>query len=103
MPNYLSAGDLLAGIIGNAIDYDVPGLGTIQLRALSFAEAAQINQLGGDAMAINRAALKAGIVSPALSDDQVEQLMSANVSVIAGIVQKILQLSGMNEDEELKK
>lgn len=102
MPNYLSADDLLVGIVGDAIDYDVPGLGVIQLRALSFAEAAGINRLGGDAMAINRAALKAGIANPALSDEQVDQLMRANVSLVSGIVKRILQLSGMNEDEELK-
>ena len=102
MPSYLSADDFLAGITGEAIDYALPTGGAIQLTALSFLDAARIGKLRGDEVAINRETLHLGIVSPALTDAQLDKLLAGDAGVVAGIIRRIMQLSGMVDDDDLK-
>jgi hypothetical protein len=99
---YLTADDFLSGITGEAVDYSLPTGGTIQLRALSFVEAARIGKLRDDEGALNRAALRAGIITPALTDAQLDRLMDGSAGLVAGIVRRIMQLSGMVDDDDLK-
>lgn len=94
---------MLAGICGETIDFEVAGLGTIQLRPMTFTEVSKARGLLGDELALNRAVLKYGIAEPALSDAQIDRLMdSASAGIIGGVVRRIMQLSGMVEDDELK-
>lgn len=96
--SYVGAADFLAGILGEPVDFEVPGVGLVQLRPLTFAEVRQINaSSNGDVGAITLATVGTGMVQPALSADQLKQLDGARAGVVGKIAERIMQLSGMAE------
>jgi hypothetical protein len=96
--SYVSATDFLQGILGEPVDYEVPGVGVVQLRALTVAEVRQINQKhGGDSTGIMLATVAVGLVQPALTAEQLQQLDQARAGIVADIAERVMQLSGMVE------
>lgn len=97
--SYISADDFLTGVLGQAADFEVSGVGTVQVRSLTFAEVRSINQAHkGDEEGIALAAVVTGLVQPALSAEQAARLEQARPGVVAELSQRIMQLSGMMDD-----
>ena len=95
---YVSAGDFMAGIMGTPEDFDVPGVGVVQLRSLTVAEVRTINQQhAGDNTGIMLATVGTGLVQPVLTAEQLQQLDGARAGAVADIAERIMQLSGMVE------
>jgi len=98
---YLSAADLLTGIMGTPEDYDVPGVGVVRLRALTVAEVqALYRQHKDDSMALMVGSIEYGLVEPKLDADGAQQLMNAAAGPVTKLAQRIMQISGMSEVEK---
>ena len=76
-------------------DVDVPGVGTIRVRALSRAEGMRIKDMKGTE-ATERLILAMGMVDPALTEAEVGQWMkAAPAAEIEPVSLKIAELSGL--------
>jgi hypothetical protein len=100
---YLQLDDFLTGITGGTTDMEIPGLGTIQVRALEFGEVQAIRtKAGDDEMQLSLHSVLVGMVAPALSEEHLTALHKARPGVIAAISTRILELSGMTDNSEKK-
>lgn len=100
---YLSAGDFLAGIMGKAEDYSVPGVGKIRIRPLGMAEVRELyNKYGNDNLGLTLGAVAASMEEPKLSEGQVAQLERAMPGPVTELAQRIMQLSGMIPDAKIE-
>jgi len=100
---YLSAADFLAGVQGQAVDYEVEGVGVVKLKGLTTAQAKTLYaKHSGDEIGLMLGAVGMGLVDPRLSEEQIEQLGDASVGRISGIAQRVLQLSGMADKPALE-
>jgi hypothetical protein len=98
LSKYLSTADFLAGITGKPEDFDLPGVGLIQVRSLTTAESGEMNRKhSGDGVALMLATVRMGLVQPALDDTQLQLLESAKPGVIQVISHRIMELSGIVE------
>lgn len=101
---YLSADELLAGVVGGTIDCTIEGLGKVKLRALEYMELKEIaKQSGGDDLEAGFLIGVKSLEQPQLTKEQVELLRKAKPGAIATIVKKARVLSGMSDPEETEK
>ena len=104
---YLSADDFLAAITLEGDDYDVPGFGTIRVRALSLHEVNVVRKKaagkGGelDENKLLSLMLYHGLIEPKLPEEAVESLLSGNAGILTPVIRRIMALSGLGADEEL--
>lgn len=78
-------------------DVEVPGVGTVRVRALSRAEVLLIQGVEGTA-AIERKTLSLGLVDPKLTEDEVGQWQEASLpNELDPVGERIAELSGMLE------
>lgn len=100
---YLSQADFLTGILGTPEDFDVPGLGLVQLRALTVAEVSQINKdAGDDNMAQMTGAIAHGLLAPKLDEAAISQMRTSGAAgYVMKIATRIMELSGMIEGDKL--
>jgi len=107
--SYLTAEDLLKGITGESEDYEIEGLGTIQIRSLSVSEVQRIyaeaatNKKGedhdtGKLMAL---ALFYGLVQPKLGKNAIAKLIDGKAGPVLNAAKRIMELSGMSDEDEL--
>lgn len=81
-------------------DVDVPGVGTVRVRALTRGEVFQI-QKGTDTGDVERKILACGMVEPQLSQTDVRRWQdSCPAGEIDPVVDKIRELSGLSDDAE---
>lgn len=82
-------------------DYDIPGVGTVRFRVLSWAECAQFQALtdkGKDSADVYRRILTLALVDPVLSEDEVAEWMgSATGGEIENLVRMVITRSGLVE------
>ena len=77
---------------------DIPGVGTIRVRALSRAEVDQLRELKDDNAAAERMILAAGLVDPKLTEAEVGQWQQAAThGEVNAVAEVIGQLSGLYE------
>ena len=101
LPKYLTSDEFFSGIVGKAEDYDVPGLGTVQIRPLTLAESRQLSQAHeNDEVGLTIAAVQMAMVKPALPPEAIEKLQNAAAGKFMAIANRVMQLSGMAEDSE---
>lgn len=101
MTTYLSADDFLTGITGGTEDFEIPGIGKIQIRSLSVADVKTIDaKAKGNEIDAGLLMAAAGIVEPKLSAEQLEKLQSARPGIIAKISRRVSQLSGMTAEAD---
>jgi len=106
-PQYLSADDFLAAITLEGDDFDVPGFGTIRIRALSLHEVDAVRRKatvkGGepDAGKLMAWALYYGLVEPKLPEDAIETILNGSAGKLTAVARRIMALSGLGADEEL--
>lgn len=99
---YLSTDDFLAGILGESVDYEVAGLGTIKLRSLEMVEVQKIRAATADDIDTAMQTVIYGMVEPKLSTENLAALGKARPGVINQIGRRIMELSGMVDDDEKK-
>lgn len=99
---YLTADDFLAGITVEPEDFDAPGLGLVQLRALTTVEVQRLqSKFKGDETSMFVGAIMEGMVYPKLSADAMERLQQGAFGKILPVAKRIMALSGMaGSDEE---
>jgi len=103
MGNYLSADVFITGIAGTSEDFEIPNLGTIQIKSLSVMDVRRIEQEGeNDPMKMGLLMAQAGIVKPVLSPEQAERLQHSHPGTVAAISKRISVLSGLSDDVEKK-
>lgn len=103
MSKYLSADDLLTGIVGGTKDVNIEGLGTVQVRALEYVELKVIDtEAAGDPMRAGLLIAMRGLESPKLGPDRIAQFEKARPGVIATISKAVSELSGLGDDREKK-
>jgi hypothetical protein len=78
-------------------DVEVPGVGTVRVRALTRLEAMKV-QSAGSVEATDRLLLSFGLVDPKLTEDEARRWQGASVATeIEPVSNRILELSGMAE------
>lgn len=95
-----SAVDFLAAMTGTPELFETQGV-TVELRSLTFAEVQQlVTKYQGDATEMAFQALALGLVTPALDDEQLVALRSAKPGPIMAMAQRVMQISGMAEEDD---
>lgn len=103
MNKYLNIDEFLTGIVGGIEDFEIAGLGIIQIKALDYLDVKNITtESKGDELQAGLLIAFKGIVEPKLSVENLEQLGKAKPGIIALISKRVSQLSGMSEDSEKK-
>jgi hypothetical protein len=98
----VAAVDFLRAIQQAEEYFDLPGVGTVKLRSLSTKDAQSIYQQHGD----NRtdlvvAVIAAGLVEPALTEEQIAALYDAKSGPVVALFERIGEISAINPTEEL--
>ncbi|MEU7817060.1 hypothetical protein [Pseudonocardia sp. NPDC049154] len=80
-------------------DVEIPGVGTVRIRALSRAEVLAFRSRKVEDVAdMERALLSKGLVEPALTEDEVRQWQEASAAgELEPVTRAISRLSGMDE------
>jgi hypothetical protein len=82
-------------------DYDIPDVGTVRIRLLSWDECAEITrwtEKGREARDVYRRALALALVDPPLSEDEVDEwLRAAPGGEIENLARHVLVASGLTE------
>lgn len=103
MSNYLSASDFITGIAGTSEDYEIPGVGVIQIRSISVMDVRRIDkEANGDQVAMGLLMVQAGIAIPKLTPEEAARLEESHPGIVGEISKRISVLSGLSEDVEKK-
>jgi hypothetical protein len=94
--------DVFLRAIQQAEEYfDLPGVGTVKIKSLSTRDAQRIyQQHGNDRAALVVAVVSAGLVEPALTEEQVAALHDARSGPVVALFERIGRISGISETEE---
>ncbi len=101
MSKLLSPDDFMVGILAEPVDLDVPPLGTVRVRGLTVAEVVSIGKAAkGDSTQLLINSVATGMVTPAMSPDQLMSAPAGMVRIYRQIAERIAELSGISEDVE---
>lgn len=99
--SYLTPDDFLIGVLGQAVDFDVSGLGTVRVRGLTVGEVSEIRRVTrGDGTLLLAHTISLGMVEPHMT---VEQLLAAPAGMATKFEEigvRIAELSGLSDDRE---
>lgn len=99
---YLTTEDFIKGVIVEPQDYEVPGLGWVQVRGVTTLEMQRINEKAdGDQVRMMALAIRMGLVQPELNDEQVDALASGQAGIVTRIANRVMELSGMSTSEAM--
>jgi hypothetical protein len=96
----VSAKDFLAAISAEPVEHEMPGVGTVKVRALTAGEGQRLVAVGqndNDEMMFQ--AVRLGLVEPALTDDDLAALRQSKAGPVMRLAAHIMRLSGMVDDE----
>lgn len=99
MAQAISADAFLKAIQGDTVDYALPGVGLVRVRALTVSEAQSVASGGvvtDDAML---KVLRVALIEPALNDEQWAVLTQAKAGPVMRLATYVMRLSGMTDDE----
>lgn len=99
----LSADDFLSAVVGEAVEHTIPGVGTVRVRGLEFAEVSRLQRTHGDdndAMMLEAIGLV--LEEPKLTEEQIERLRHAKAGFVTNLWAKIAALSAMDDSEMLE-
>lgn len=83
-------------------DVEVPGVGTVRVRALSRAEAMKFEGVQTEVAVLERKMLSLALVEPALTEEEVGKWQEASsAGELTVVLMEVLRLSGM-DDQALK-
>lgn len=100
--SYLSEQDFINGTLLRPVDFDVPGLGWVQVRGLSSVEIDDLTTKYQDKpiiMAVE--AVVIGLVTPKLSEAGVQALHNGKPDIVEALSTRILELSGQGDKKAL--
>lgn len=100
--SYLSEADFTDGVLLRPVDFEVPGLGWVQVRGLSSIEIDDMTTKYKDKpilMAVEAVVL--GLVTPKLSPAGVEALRNGRSDAVEAMSMRILELSGQGDKKTL--
>jgi hypothetical protein len=93
----VSKADLLKKRFG-VEDVEIPGVGTVQVRPLSRAEALEVEGKEMSAAEMDRKLLAFGLVEPKLTEDEVAELQANTpAGLMQPVVKAIVRMSGMEQ------
>jgi hypothetical protein len=97
----LTAEEFLAALVGQPVEIQIDGLGTVRARGLTQLEYERIASETGksDVLTMHRT-IQAGLVEPALTMEQLAQIGLHKTGVIKPLFFKILSLSADNEEDK---
>jgi hypothetical protein len=99
---YLSKADLLAGITLKPQDFEVPGLGWVQVRGLSMNEMQDIRTSAGDnEIKLMLLFAHRGLANPQFALNELETLGNGSAGLISSIGQRVLDLSALGDKKEI--
>lgn len=82
-------------------EVELPGGGTVRVRALSTAETHKLKAVGDDSDRLETLMLTWSMVEPELSEDEVGQWRAgAPVGETQTVVERVVELSGMQKDAQ---
>lgn len=93
----LSGAELLQLLACETELFDFGG-GVVEIRTLTFPEA-QGAFTGGDANDVARHALRLGLVSPQLSDEEFDRLWTGKAGPVMKMAQRVMEISGLSDKE----
>lgn len=99
--HYLTPDDFMFGLLGQAVDFDVSGLGTVAVRGLTVGEVSEIQRATrGNGTQLLAYTISLGMVEPHMT---VEQLLAAPAGMATKYEEigvRIAELSGLTDDKE---
>lgn len=99
----LSAKDFLNAIAGEPESLPVPGVGVVVVRPLNVAEVqAIVSKADQDEVTLMVHALVLGMVEPQLSEEDIPVLRRAAAGPFMVVAKRIMELSGMTNQETLE-
>ena len=94
-----SAVDFLAALSGETDIFETDGV-TVELRSLTFTETQRLGvKFKNDNTEMAFQALALGLVKPALTPEQLEQLRQAKPGPLMKIAKRVMEISGMVDEE----
>lgn len=98
---YMTPDDFLIGTLGQAVDLDVPPLGTVRVRGLSVGEVAEIRRLSrNDGALLLAHTIAVGLVEPQMTPELLLAAPAGIVGVYETIGVRIAELSGLSDNRE---
>lgn len=98
---YLTADDFLRGVLGEPVDFEVAGFGTVRVRGLTVGEIGTIKrETRGDNTALLVQTIALGMVEPALTVDQLMEAPAGIATVYEQIGVRIAELSGLGDRDQ---
>lgn len=98
---YLTKADLLAGVTLKPQDFEVEGLGWVQVRGLSMNEMKELRAAAGkDEVALMLLCAHRGISNPQLAADELTALGDGQAGLISAIGTRVIELSGLGDKEK---
>ena len=99
--HYLTPDDFLMGVLGQAVDFDVSGLGTVKVRGLTVGEVSEIRRLTrGDGALLLAHTISLGMVEPHMTAEQLLAAPAGMATKYEEIGVRIAELSGLTDDRE---
>jgi hypothetical protein len=91
----MTEADFIDGILLRGVPFDVPGLGCVEVRGLSMVEIGDLrSKHTDDPVAQVIGAVRAGLLTPKLSETGIKALHDGNPGPIVAISNRIFELSG---------
>lgn len=103
LSSYINKSDFFAAITGKPVDYEIDGVGLVQVRGLTSLELAEIQSKNMNPVQISLDAVRRCLVAPALDASDIDLLGQAKPGVIQKIADKILVLSAVKPDDDMEK
>lgn len=100
--SYLSESDFMDGVLLRPVDFEVPGLGWVQVRGLSAIEIDDLTtKHANHPLFMALEAVVTGMVTPKLSEKGVKALYDGNPGPVEALSTRILELSGQGDKKQL--
>lgn len=99
---YLTKADFLAGITLTPQDFEVEGLGMVQVRGLNMVDLDELrSKFGDNEIMLMLHGAHRGLVNPQLSVDDLDVFGQGNPDIIVAIGKRVFELSGRGDKKEL--
>ncbi len=99
---YLTKADLLAGITLKPQDFEVEGLGWVQVRGLGLADLSELRaKHGNDDTQIVLHGAHRGLVNPQLSVEDLDALGQGDAGLVSSIGKRVFELSATGDKDEI--
>lgn len=103
MAAYVSKTDLLKKRVAVEEDVEIPGLGTVKVRAMTRAEALALYDKEMSLAVADRKLLATAMVEPKLTEEEVAELQATTpAGLLQPVINTIETLSGIKEKETVK-